>query len=41
MTKRNGMELTSELVGDKLVGCLDPPHVLHVVVQREEILKCF
>ena len=36
--KRRGKTRTTELVGDKLVGRLDPPHVLHVAVQGEQIL---
>jgi hypothetical protein len=32
------MVRTAELVGDELVGRLDPPHVLHVAVQGEQVL---
>ena len=36
--ERRGKTRTAELVGDKLVGRLDAPHVLHVAVQGEQIL---
>ena len=39
--KRRGMVRTAELVGDKLVGRLDSPHVLHIAIQREQVLLIF